>query len=83
MLVIKHIRMKDKNTQLITALFSKLWQEDQKIKAQNEVILKLISRQQELSLKEIGKDVESVYAQKVLDNKPNLDSLILRALGEN
>jgi|GEM_PF-6211248 predicted DsbA family dithiol-disulfide isomerase len=67
----------------IIGLISKLWQEDQKIKAQNEVILKILAKQQGLSLKEVSKDVESIYAQKVLDNSAILDEIINKALDEN
>jgi len=66
----------------IIGLISKLWQEDQKIKAQNEVILKILAKQQGLSLKEVSKDVESIYAQKVLDNSAILDEIINKALDD-
>jgi hypothetical protein len=55
----------------------------QKIKAQNEVILKMLAKQQGLTLSEVSKDVESIYAQKVLDNSPILDEIINKALGES
>ena len=66
----------------IIGLIPKLWQEDQKIKAQNEVILKILAKQQGLSLKEVSKDVESIYAQKVLDNSAILDEIINKALDD-
>lgn len=67
----------------IIGLISKLWQGHQKIKAQNEVILKMLAKQQGLTLSEVSKDVESIYAQKVLDNSPILDEIINKALGES
>jgi len=66
----------------IIGLISKLWQENQKIKAQNEVILKILAKQQGLSLKEVSKDVESIYAQKVLGNSAILDEIINKALDD-
>jgi hypothetical protein len=75
--------MIDKSSDVIMAQIGHLWQEFQRVKAQNEVLLKLVAQQQGLDLKELSKEVESCFAKNLLSNKKTFDKVINDASGYN